>query len=126
MVEYNEPVQQIRLLIADLDAGENQIFSDDQLEGFLSITRQSVKRAAADALDAIASSEALTSKVITTQDRSVDGSKTADALRKHAASLRQRAKEEEDLLDEEPYFMAFSLDGNPLAEGEERRYDGRL
>ncbi|MCI4012373.1 hypothetical protein [Brevibacterium sp. ZH18] len=121
MVEYNEPVQQVRLLIADLDAGENQIFSDDQLEGFLSITRQSVKRAAADALDAIASSEALTSKVITTQDRSADGAKVADALRKHAAALRGRAKEEEDAEDDEPFFMAFDLTGPMSAEGEEMR-----
>ncbi|MCD1287336.1 MULTISPECIES: hypothetical protein [unclassified Brevibacterium] len=126
MVDYNEPAQKVRLLIGDLDTGENQIFDGDQLNGFLTIADGSIKRAAADAIDVIASSEALISKVITTQDRSVDGSKTADALRKHAASLRQRAKEEEDLLDEEPYFMAFSLDANPLAEGEERRYDGRL
>lgn len=121
MSDYNEPVQQVRLLIADLDTGENQIFSDDQLEGFLSITRQSVKRAAADALDAIASSEALTSKVITTQDRSTNGAQVADALRKHATALRGRAKEEEDAEDDEQFFMAFDLTGPMPAEGEEMR-----
>lgn len=121
MVEYNEPVQQVRLLIADLDEGENQIFTDDQLEGFLSITRQSVKRAAADALDAIATSEALISKKLRTLDRESDGPAVADALRKHAASLRQRAKEEEDLMDDEPFFMAFDLTGPDRQEGEEMR-----
>lgn len=121
MVEYNEPAQQVRLLIADLDEGENQIFTDDQLEGFLSITRQSVKRAAADALDAIATSEALISKVITTQDRSSDGRAVADALRKHSAALRDRAKEEEDAEDAEPFFMAFDLTGPGRQEGEEMR-----
>lgn len=121
MVEYNEPVQQVRLLIADLDTGENQIFTDDQLEGFLSITRQSVKRAAADALDAIATSEALISKKIQTLDRATDGPSVADALRKHAVALRQRAKEEEDAENDEPFFMAFDLTGPMPAEGEEMR-----
>lgn len=121
MVEYNEPAQQVRLLIADLDEGENQIFTDDQLEGFLSITSQSVKRAAADALDAIATSEALISKKLRTLDRESDGPAVADALRKHAASLRQRAKEEEDLMDDEPFFMAFDLTGPDRQEGEEMR-----
>ena len=121
MVEYNDPVQQVRLLIADVDTGENQIFTDDQLNGYLSIARDSVKRAAADALDAIATSEALISKVITTQDRSSDGRAVADALRKHAAALRVRAKEEEDAEDDEPFFMAFNLTGPDRAEGEEMR-----
>lgn len=121
MVDYNTPVGQIRLLIADVDTGENQIFTDEQLEGYLSITRQSVKRAAADALDAIASSEALTSKVIQTQDRSSNGAAVADALRKHATALRARAKEEEDAEDDEPFFMAFNLTGPDRQEGEEMR-----
>lgn len=121
MSDYNEPVQQVRLLIADLDEGENQIFSDDQLKGFLSITLDSVLRAAADALDAIATSEALISKVISTQDRSSDGRAVADALRKHSAALRQRAKEEEDTENDEPFFIAFNLTGGTAQEGEEMR-----
>lgn len=121
MVDYNTPVGQIRLLVGDLDIGENQIFDDDQLNGFLSIADGSTKRAAADAIDVIATSEALISKVIQTQDRSVDGSKTADALRKHAAALRVRAKEEEDEEDDEPFFTAFNLTGPDRQEGEEMR-----
>lgn len=121
MVDYNTPVGQIRLLIADVDTGEDQIFTDEQLEGYLSITRNSVKRAAADALDAIASSEALTSKVIQTQDRSSNGAAVADALRKHANALRARAKEEEDEENDEPFFTAFNLTGPDRQEGEEMR-----
>ena len=121
MTDYNDPVQQVRLLIADVDTGENQIFTDEQLKGYLSITSQSVKRAAADALDAIASSEALTSKVIQTQDRSSNGAAVADALRKHANALRARAKEEEDEENDEPFFTAFNLTGPDRQEGEEMR-----
>lgn len=121
MVDYNTPVGQIRLLIADVDTGENQIFTDEQLEGYLSITRDSVKRAAADALDAIATSEALISKVIQTQDRSSNGAAVADALRKHANALRARADEEEAAENDEPFFTAFNLTGPDRQEGEEMR-----
>ncbi|TSI12635.1 hypothetical protein [Brevibacterium aurantiacum] len=121
MVDYKEPVQQVRLLTGDLDEGENQIFTDDQLKGFLGITDGSVQRAAADAIDVIASSEALISKVISTQDRSTDGAKVADALRKHAAALRQRAKEEEEVAELESFFTAFDLTGPGRQESEEMR-----
>lgn len=121
MVDYNDPAQQVRLLIGDLDTGDNQLFDDDQLNGFLGITDGSVQRAAADALDVIATSEALISKVITTQDRSSNGAQVADALRKHAAALRQRAKEEEELVELESFFTAFDILGNDRQEGEEMR-----
>lgn len=120
MSDYNDPVQQVRLIIGDTNADDPD-FDDDQLEGFLSIARNSVLRAAADALDAIATSEALLSKKLTTQDRATDGPAVADALRKHAAALRARAKEEEDAEDDEPFFMAFNLTGPSAQEGEEMR-----
>ena len=118
MVEYNEPVQQVRLIIGDTNSDDPD-FDDDQIRGFLSIARDSVLRAAADALDAIATNEALLSKKLTTQDRATDGPAVADALRKHAVALRGRAKEEEDQEDDEPFFMAFDLDGSARDEGEE-------
>lgn len=120
MVEYNDPVQQVRLIIGDTNA-EDPDFDDDQVRGFLSIARDSVLRAAADALDAIATNEALLSKKLTTQDRATDGPAVADALRRHAAALRGRAKEEEDAQDDEPFFMAFDLTGPTSQEGEEMR-----
>lgn len=119
-VDYKSPVGQVRLIIGDLDP-DNQIFGDPELEGFLALTDDSVKRGAAEALDTIASSEALVSKKITTQDRSADGPAVADALRKHANALRARAKEEEDDLDQESFFTAFNITGSSRIEGEEAR-----
>ena len=120
MVDYNEPAQKVRLLIGDTNADDPD-FTDEQIEGFLTIARNSVLRAAADALDAIATDEALISKKLRTQDRQSDGPSVADALRKHANALRARAKEEEDAEDDEPFFMAFNLDGPGSQEGEEMR-----
>lgn len=120
MVEYNTPASQVRLIIGDTNLDDPD-FDDDQIRGFLSIASDSVLRAAADALDAIATDEALLSKKITTQDRAADGPAVADALRKHAAVLRARAKEEEDAEDDEPFFMAFNLDSPARNEGEEMR-----
>lgn len=119
-VDYTTPIGQVRLIIGDLTV-DDQIFGDAELEGFLAITNDSVKRAAAEALDTIASSEALISKKITTQDRSSDGPAVADALRKHAASLRARATEEEDDIEQESFFSAFNITGPNRVEGEEAR-----
>ena len=119
--DYTTDVGQVRRIIGDLDVNK-QIFGDGELEGFLALADGSVKRAAAEALDTIASSEALISKKITTQDRASDGPAVADALRKHAAALRGRAKEEEDALEEESFFSAFSLTGPARVEGEEAKW----
>lgn len=88
-------VDTVRLLIADIDL-QNQLFTDAHLQTFLDLEAANIKRAAAQALDAIASSEVLVSKVIRTQDLSTDGAKVADALRQHAASLRTQADEDDD------------------------------
>ena len=120
-VDYTTPVGQVRLIVGDLDVNK-QIFGDGELEGFLALADGSVKRAAAEALDTIASSEAMISKKITTQDRASDGPAVADALRKHAAALRGRAKEVEDALEEESFFSAFSLTGPARVGGEEAKW----
>jgi len=84
----------VRLLIADVDTDPaKQLLTDDQVDGFLELEAANVKRAAADALDAIASSEALVSKKIRTQDLATDGPAVADSLRKHADRLRVQADE---------------------------------
>jgi len=104
-INYNTAAGQVRLLIADTDTP--QILTDDQITGYLSgwgvadtdpvvEHRSGIRRAAADALDAIATSEALISKVIRTQDLSTNGPQTADALRKHAQVLRDQADEWDD------------------------------
>lgn len=102
-IDYTRPLGQVRLLIADTMEGSFTL-ADDQVMGFLAMrgatvtegTITQVRRAAADALDAIAVSEVLVSKVIRTQDLSTDGAKVAEQLRQQAAALRQLADDEDD------------------------------
>ena len=94
-----------RHLIADVDA-DRQVIDDATASLYLEMQgvedaaspadSWSVRRAAADALEAIAVSEVLVSKVIRTQDLSVDGTKVADSLLKIAAQFRKRADEDEE------------------------------
>lgn len=84
-------VTQVRTLIADLDTGEGQLFTDAQLQAFLDLEDGNVRRGAADALDAVAVSELLVSKVIRSQDLSTDGAKVAAELRARAKDLRAQA-----------------------------------
>jgi len=84
----------VRLLMADNDPA-NRIFSTKQIAQFLRLNDGDVRRAAAQALDVIASNEAMVSKVIKTQDLSTDGAKVAEALRKQATELRRQADDGE-------------------------------
>lgn len=84
-----EMITQVRLLMADV--GDHQYLTDAQITSYLQLDDENVRLAAADALDAIATSEVLVSKVIRTQDLQTDGAKVADALRKHADRLREQA-----------------------------------
>ena len=104
MVDYTTPEGQVRLLIPDvvklvdprdLQAEPEYIFSDDQIAGFLAIERGNVKRAAASAVDVIATDEALVLKVIKTDDKETDGSKLLKELSVRAARLRADADREE-------------------------------
>jgi hypothetical protein len=79
-------VDRVRLLISDTST--TPIFTNDEIGTFLDLNAGAVRLAAAEALDTIASNEALVSKKITTQDLSTDGPATAASLRAHAASLR--------------------------------------
>ena len=93
-VDALDPVRQVRLLTGDLDE-DNQCFPDSDLRDFLDLNDGNVRRASADVLDAIATSETLVSKVIRTQDLQTDGAKVADSLRKRAAQLRAQADHED-------------------------------
>lgn len=84
----------VRLLATDTDS-TNAIFTDDEITAFLALEDNSVKRAAATALDQIASSEALIQKRIKLLDLQTDGPAVAKALREHAAALRTQADDEE-------------------------------
>lgn len=82
-------VGQVRLLIMDRDTTA-PIFADDDITAFLTL-EVGVKRAAALALETIASDEALVQKVQTTQGLSTNGAATATALMARAQKLRDQA-----------------------------------
>lgn len=94
MVLDLDPEMAVRLLIADLDQ-DRQLVTDEQISQYLALNAGSVRRAAADILDAVAVSEALVSKVIRTQDLQTDGAKLAAELRARANQLRQQADNED-------------------------------
>lgn len=82
----------IRTLIPDNEAvfgpGEDEtLFSDTEIDAFFVAGRNSVLRAAGLANLAIATSEALISKKIRTQDLQTDGAAVADALIKKSKAL---------------------------------------
>ncbi|MEV7962407.1 hypothetical protein [Oerskovia paurometabola] len=119
-IDFTTALGQVRLLISDVSTDPAKvILSDGMIAGYLhrwGITdggtkdylRGPVGRAAADALDAIATSEALVSKVIRTGDGvSTDGAKVADALRKQAVALRAQA--DKDDIDEGPDEAGFDV-----------------
>lgn len=90
-------------------ADPSYYFSDGEISAFLEEypkepKRWHVKRAAADAIDALANNEALILKKIKTEDLETDGPATANALRAGARALRDRARQEE-LEDQE--FIGF-------------------
>lgn len=80
----------IRLMVPDNNAA-NYVFEDDEIDAFLSLEYNNVRRAAALALETIASNEAHVLKVIKLLDLQTDGAKTSDALLKRAKLLRDQA-----------------------------------
>jgi len=89
----------VRLLITDTDS-DNAIFTDAEINAFLSMTKvndeNDVRLAAAQALDTIATSEALVQKRIKLLDLSTDGPSVAKELRERAKDLRRQVDEEFD------------------------------
>lgn len=127
-MDYTTPTGQVRLLIADLSSPP--LMEDAVLEGYLSmhgytgeadsIERPGIWRAAADALDGIATSEVLTSKKIRTQDLSTDGPAVAAELRKQAAALRYKADQAD--AEDDSFFEIIPFCGSSGPEGVEARW----
>lgn len=88
-IDYSTDIGQVRLLAADTDPA-SQLLLDPQIQALLAMEGGNVKRAAAQALDVIASSEALVSKVISMNGLSIDGTKVAAELRSRASELRRQ------------------------------------
>lgn len=108
--DYESPVGLVRTLIPDLTTEDNTadtdyVFSDDQITALVGLYEGSVRRAAAAAIDAIAVDEALRYRFVRTDDLTVDGSKSAEVLRKRAQALRDEA----DALDGAEVEDAFQL-----------------
>ena len=105
MIDYTSPIGQVRVLIPDLRKLEDlrdlrneprYLFTDDEILAFLAVNGGNVKRAAADACDAIGMDKALQLLVLKTDDKQTDGAKLLDAIVKRAKTLRQQAKEDEE------------------------------
>jgi hypothetical protein len=105
--DYATALGQVRLLIPDTEQLENlsdptasaeYIFDDHQIQAFLSLYSDNVKRAAAQAKLVLATSETLINKVIRTADYNTDGAKLGAELREQAKALQQEA-EKDDLVD---------------------------
>ena len=123
---YSTAVGRVRALIPDIeqvdwesDGNPSYMFSDSHLSGFLALygadpgtcgatagveLTAKIRHAAADAVEAIAVSEALISKVVKTEDLQTDGAKTANALLGRAGLLRRQAAKEEEQEDLETAF----------------------
>lgn len=93
----------VRLLIDDT-TDTDQVFTNDEIDAFLSMNGGSVKRAAAQALLMIASSEARLGKKIRTQDLSTDGPAVAAELRAQAKQLRAEADADDAAGDDANFF----------------------
>ena len=87
----------VRLLITDTDH-DNEIFSDSEINTFLSLTAvdgsNDINLASAVALETIAASEALVQKKIKLLDLTTDGPAVATSLRAAAKILRDQSENE--------------------------------
>lgn len=106
---------QVRLLIGDTDTEEpgNWIFADEEIDAFLAMEASVVKLAAAQALDTMASSEAMILKKIRILDLTTDGPAVAKELRERSAMLREQYYDGDDQL---PDTAELVLDPHTYAE----------
>lgn len=105
--DYSTAIGQVRLLIPDTEQlGDTPayLFSDPQIQAFLTLYSNNVKRAAAQAKLVLATSEALINKVIKTYDFQTDGAKLGAELRAQAAELRAEA-DRDDVDDASDTFL---------------------
>jgi hypothetical protein len=85
---------QVRLLAIDSDL-TYYVFEDAEIDAFLSIEAGNVRRAAAQALDTIASNDAYRVKKVTLLDVTADGVSVSAELRARAKTLRDQADKAE-------------------------------
>jgi hypothetical protein len=91
----------------DPEVAASYIFNDAQIQAFLVLYSDNVKRAAAQAKLVLATSEALINKVIKTYDFTTDGAKLGAELRAQAKMLQDEAAQD-DMVDSFDTFMIVS------------------
>lgn len=104
------PEGYVRLLITDtlVDDPDTMIFTDAEIAAFLDRNGQSVYRAAAVALETIATDQVLVLKVIKTLDLETDGAKVAAQLLARAKTLREQADDDPDSADDDFAIAEFA------------------
>lgn len=102
-----EPLDLVRLLIPDRDA--QPIFDNDEITGFLLLEGGNVRRAAAQALDALASRLATQSDVTSSAEIST-AAKRIDALQTRATSLRAQDDQIDPATGARPAFAVVDFD----------------
>lgn len=80
----------VRLLARDT-AEASALFQDAEIDALIALNDGDVRLAAADALDAVASNQALLLKKVKLGDIGTDGPAVAAALRANAQTLREQA-----------------------------------
>lgn len=94
-VDPDTDIGMVRLLATDRDEVA-PLFTDADITAMIALEHGRIRRAAAQALDTIASSEVLISKVIRTLDLQTDGAKVAAELRARARGLREQDDGDDD------------------------------
>jgi hypothetical protein len=94
-------IGKVRMLIPDRDS-QHYVFQDEEIQVFLELNASSLRCAAAEALETIASDTAMVLKVISILDLTTNGAATANALMARAATLRASADQSEE--EEEALF----------------------
>jgi hypothetical protein len=98
----------VRRLINDTDTA-NHLYSDQEIEAFLSLCQESIFLAAALALETLAANEVLVQKRIQLLDLSTDGPAEARALRQLAESYRHYVYLESPTVANADAFIAWDL-----------------
>ena len=99
-------IPEVRALIPDLASGAGQIFTDGEITTYLSLFSGNSLRAAATALLAISTNEALLKKMHT-DDLGFDGPAGADAIRKNAMVLLAEADRQDAGLADSAFIIAY-------------------
>lgn len=105
-LQEGDPIAFVRSLIPDMEKLDNPsdptaepsyLFSDRTLRDFIAFAKNNnPRRAAADACEAVAGSEALILKVLTTEDLATNGAALAKEWGAKATRLRNQAKDDEE------------------------------